>query len=105
MFGVVAALGPGKQICAVGQLHFDRSPLSVKRLVGRFVSDAIDGTQIANDLRVHGIKIAEASGLIQWRAADTRNLSELFASFRVGGTRDAIALDVLFFRVEINWEN
>src|ERR1044072_7027015 len=41
MFGVVAALGPGRKIRTIVQQDFDGAPLAIQRPVGGLVTDAV----------------------------------------------------------------
>src|SRR6185436_14611218 len=89
---VITPLGASKQVVTIRQLHFNRSPLAVERLVGRAVANAVDGAEVAHYLRVNRIQIIESRGVIQRRPARLGYLAQLLARLRVRRARHVITL-------------
>src|SRR5688500_7274166 len=102
---VIAAFGASKQIRTIHQVDFNIAPLAVERLVCWPVTDAVDGAEITNNLRVHRIKITQTRSPVHRRTAHGRNLCELFASQGVCSAWNVVALHVFLFSVEVDREN
>src|SRR5688572_33196051 len=87
---VIAAFRASKQIRTIHQVDFNIAPLAIERLVCGPVTNAVDGAEITNNLRVHRIEITQTRSPVHRRTANRGNLSELFASERVSCARNVI---------------
>src|SRR5687768_1572822 len=102
---VITTFRASKQIRTIHEVDFNIAPLAVERLVRWPVTNAVDGAEITNNLRVHRIEITQTRSPIHRRTANRRNLSELFASEGVSSARNVIALHIFLFSVEVDREN